>query len=1572
MATPKEEPSVSSTQAEIGDRFGVLPNFFRLAPGVPEVTENLWGFAKFGYLDNPLPGLFKERLFVYLSRFCNVRYCIARHVGFLTGLGKPAGDSRCAPDTIEEVVRMLRRPLPRGEKIAPYAALLDECGVQLTDLSGLDEELDVAVFACAAHVFLETPHAGRCLESLRKVMGEVTFQHLMVFLTFVRTAHFWTKVHPELHLEDDLKDLLRIHEALAECVLNDPEAANSEMTQGLLDELAMLRREKDQAELLRVTLASIGDAVVTADTEGGITNLNAAAERLTGWANGDALGQPLDDVFHIVNRKSRLPVEMPSEGAVETGGEGGLLSYTILIAKDGATRPIEETVAPILSEKGEEVGSVVVFREVTERQREETLLVDQNRVLEQVARGGDLVEILEDVCLAAERHIGGGSIAIVHLAEKDGSLLLPAAGGRSPAGYSEAIGAVPVGPGCGSCGTAAHRGEPVIVADIADDPLWENFREVALGHGLRACWSVPILCSSGTVLGTVAVYSPSPRQPDDKEVQSIEFLARTAGIAIQRQRSEKSAKESELRYRLVGDAANDAIWDWDLVTNGVTWNEGVRTRFGYTEEQVNPDASWWVENIHPDDRERVTHGIHSVIDGERERWTAEYRFRRADGTYSEVFDRGRVVRDDAGKPVRMVGSMLDLTERKLVEQERADAQRMFYDLVERCPFGIYIVDSDFRIASLNAGSQTGAFVNVSPAVGRPFDEAIRILWPEPIAADIIKTFRHTLETGESYFSERFESARADIGETESYEWELHRVMLPGGRHGVVCYYYDSTELRQAERELRFQLDLTKNITDTATTAIFMMDDQSRCTFMNPAAEAMTGFSFEEVKNGILHDFIHHHHPDGRPYPMPECPIDRALPENGEVRDYEDVFIRKNGEYFPVMINALVIREQGVPIGTVIEVQDITVRKRAEEALRESEERLRSIFSQTLAGIAEVNLEGQFVKVNARYCEIVGRSEEELYDMRMQDITHPEDLSRNLPLFKQVVAGGSPFVIEKRYVRPDGTVVWVNNSVSTIRDGEGNPRHVVAASLDITERKESEGQLAEALRFYHSSIDALSSHLAVLDETGVILEVNHAWKNFAEKNDFSGREWGVGTNYVELCESSSGDCADDGTIAQGIRRVLADSEQFFECEYPCHSPTEQRWFLMRVTRFESMGPVRVVVTHDNITQRRQAEERLRKIAAKLSEADHRKNEFLATLAHELRNPLAPIRNGVQMIGLAGGDGAAVGRACEMIDRQLSQMVRLVDDLMDVSRISTGKIELRKERVTLSSVVLGAVETSRPLIDQLGHDLTVKLPEQPLDVLVDPTRLAQVFMNLLNNAAKYSEREGQILLTAEQQGNEVVVTVKDSGIGIPADKLKHVFEMFSQLDTSLEKSQGGLGIGLSLVQRLVDLHDGTIQASSEGVGKGAEFEVRLPVVAKSSVPKEEASAQEDGKSSLRLLIVDDNRDGADTLAMMLELSGNETHTAYDGEQAVVAAAKFLPDVILLDIGLPKLNGHEACRRIRESEAGKGMVIIAQTGWGQEEDRAKTREAGFDHHLVKPVNPRELEQLLKSISEKRSLGR
>lgn len=802
-------------------------------------------------------------------------------------------------------------------------------------------------------------------------------------------------------IRQDTGDVIWLEER-AQAVCDDSGAATQLI--GVVIDVTERRRAEQQLQQerdrLRVTFASIGDAVLTTDTDGRITNMNAIAESLTGWSSEEANGQPLETVFRIVNEATRFPVENPATKALREGTIVGLANHTVLIARDGTECPIDDSAAPIRTKDGELIGCVLVFRDVAKR---------------------------------------------------------------------------------------------------------------------RAV--------------------------------------------------EKALRESELRYRLVGHAANDAIWDWDLATNDVVWNEGVRRVFGYAEKDVGGKAAWWIENIHPDDRQRISDHIHAAIDGGDEFWQNEYRYRRADNTYAEIFDRGRIVRQD-GTPVRMVGSMLDLTERKLAE------------------------------AALKAAEDRFAFVRKSSGVGfwycdLPFDV---LQWDENVKA--------------------------------------HFHLAPES-HVTIETFYDRI------------------------------------------------------------------HPDDRE-PV-RAAIERSI---GERSQYDIVY-------------------------------------RTFDPLNGGEKSIRAI----------------------------GR---------------------------------------------------------TVYAPDGNPIRFDGVTLDVSDQKRAESELRE-------------------------------------------------------------------------------------------------------------------------------------VAAALSEAGHRKDEFLATLAHELRNPLAPLRNALQLMRLSS-EHEVQEHARNLMDRQLSQMVRLVDDLMDVSRITRGKVDLRIELVPLSVIVNSAVETSRPLIEQMGHTLSIVLPPHPIMVNADVTRLAQVFSNLLNNSAKYSERNGHIDLTAEQHANEVVVSVRDNGIGIATDQLSHIFEMFTQVDRSIARSQGGLGIGLTLVRRLVEMHEGAVEARSDGPGLGAEFLVHLPLAVDSN------QAHPNGPSdtsipttSLRILIVDDNRDAADSLAMMLKFIGNDTRTAYDGEEGVKLAAAYRPNVILFDIGLPELNGYEACRQIREQDWGKQPVIIAVTGWGQDEDRRRSQAAGFDHHLVKPVDPRSLMQLL-----------
>jgi signal transduction histidine kinase len=369
-----------------------------------------------------------------------------------------------------------------------------------------------------------------------------------------------------------------------------------------------------------------------------------------------------------------------------------------------------------------------------------------------------------------------------------------------------------------------------------------------------------------------------------------------------------------------------------------------------------------------------------------------------------------------------------------------------------------------------------------------------------------------------------------------------------------------------------------------------------------------------------------------------------------------------------------------------------------------------------------------------------------------------------------------------------------------------------------------------------------------------------------------------------------------------------------------------------------------------------------------EADRRKDEFLATLAHELRTPLAPIRNSVHILRMAGGDPGTAERVYDMMERQVNHMVRLVDDLMEVSRITRGKIELRREQVDLAAVVRSALETSNPLIEAARHQLTVSLPDEPLILNADLVRLAQVLANLLNNAAKYTPEGGRIWLTARRAGSNAEISIRDTGAGIPAEVLPKVFDLFMQVERTYSRAQGGLGIGLTLVRSLVSMHGGTVEARSDGPGRGSEFVVRLPLAAGRLAPHErDGDGRPAAVAPRRILVVDDNHDAADSLGMLLKFLGADVRTANDGPAALEAFKTYRPSVVLLDIGLPGMDGYEVARQARQQPESEDVTLIALTGWGQEEDRRRSREAGIDHHLIKPVDLGVLERLLANLPAK-----
>lgn len=396
------------------------------------------------------------------------------------------------------------------------------------------------------------------------------------------------------------------------------------------------------------------------------------------------------------------------------------------------------------------------------------------------------------------------------------------------------------------------------------------------------------------------------------------------------------------------------------------------------------------------------------------------------------------------------------------------------------------------------------------------------------------------------------------------------------------------------------------------------------------------------------------------------------------------------------------------------------------------------------------------------------------------------------------------------------------------------------------------------------------------------------------------------------------------------------------------------------RGEVLGAVNVVV---DISERRRAEELLK-------EADRHKNEFLAILSHELRTPLAPIRNALQVLNLKSPPDPELQNVLGLIDRQIRQMTRLVDDLMDISRIIRRQLELRRECVGLAEVVYAAVEASQPVLEMFGQEFSFSVPPEPVYLDADRVRLAQVISNLLNNAAKYTGADGRIQLTASREGDDAVISVRDNGVGIPVEMQSMIFEMFKQADQASGRSKSGLGIGLTLAKRLVEMHGGAITVNSEGRGRGSEFVVRLPAVERPSLQaagKTTEPKQEKPVSAvpMRILVVDDDKDSTVSLSMLLRIMGHKVRTAFDGPQAIDLAAEYRPDIVLLDIGLPEMNGYEVARRIRREPWGRRMTLIALTGWGQEEDRKHSEEAGFDYHLVKPVEAPALTRLLASLN-------
>ncbi len=741
---------------------------------------------------------------------------------------------------------------------------------------------------------------------------------------------------------------------------------------------------------------------------------------------------------------------------------------------------------------------------------------------------------------------------------------------------------------------------------------------------------------------------------------------------------------------------------------------------------------------------------------------------------------------------------------------------------------------------------------------------------------------------------------------------------------------------------------------------------------------------------------------GAPLRHDQCWMARALREQAEFNGEQIVVERPDGTRRAVLAHANPVRDEaGRLVGAVNVLVDVTDREQSTAARAF----LAAVVESSQDAIVSKTLDGVILSWNAGAERVFGYTAEEAVGRSILLIIPPDRHGEEREILAKLRRGERIEHYETVRVRKDGRPIHISLTISPVRDAAGR---VVAASKvarDVTDRKRAEAELV-ALK------DAMTAQLADLrrlHEMGVrlsttlelqpILDETLRTAAAIEGTDLGllslcdpehnvlrvGASLGFGEEFLTAVEEvppGGGAC---GTCYRERRRVVVEDTEADPAFAPYREAARAAGFRAvhstpLVTRTGRV--VGVLSTHFRRPRRpsdrethlidlcaRHAVDFIEnaRLYAQLREADRRKDEFLATLAHELRNPLAPVRNAVQILQAQGPPTPQAGWAIGVIDRQMKQMTRLIDDLLDVSRISCNRLELRRQRVELAEVVRAAVETSRPLLEAAGHKFAVALPPEPVHLDADPTRLAQALSNLLNNAAKYTDRGGYVWLTAERQGSDAVVVVRDTGVGIPAEVLPRLFEMFTQAERSLDRSQGGLGIGLHLVKRLVEMHGGSVAAHSDGPGQGSEFVVRLPAVVGPSVePPADGAGGEVAPvvAPLRVLVVDDNRDAAASLGMVLRIAGHDVRTADDGLEAVGAAGEFRPDVAVLDIGLPRLNGYDAARRIRQQPWGAGVVLIAATGWGQEDDRRRSREAGFDHHMVKPVDPAALLELLGAL--------
>ncbi|MFN7983903.1 MAG: PAS domain S-box protein [Vicinamibacterales bacterium] len=1026
----------------------------------------------------------------------------------------------------------------------------------------------------------------------------------------------------------------------------------------------------------------------------------------------------------------------------------------------------------------------------------------------------------------------------------------------------------------------------------------------------------------------------------DANDQPERWFGTADDIAHRTREDSHSLSHERQRLSLALDAGSLGIFEWDVTTNDMYWSPECFSVMGGAVPRYGGTRDDFARLLHPDDASRVWARVDEALAGGRP-YALDFRIVKPDGSVRWLNNRGTVVRDATGRPLRIVGVVGDITERKQAEEALRESELRYRRLHDSIRDAFVVVDMEGRICESNAAYRE--------MLGYTEDELARLTYVEltperwhAMEARIVA--EEILRTGSSGIYEK-EYRRRD-GSTLPIELRTYLIRdSSGAPYRMWAIVRDITERTRAEAALRESENRFRAFVQASSDVVYRMSaDWSEMRHL----EGKEFIADTDSPSGTwLNRYIH---PDDQPQVVHA--IQDAIRTKSTFELVHRV-LRVDGSLGWTHSRAIPMLG---PDGEILEwfgtAADVTARKHAEEALDSTRKRLEAALNASQVVLFQHDLELRYTWIhNPAFVtahQILGKR-----DTQIQQ--HFEDGAR-LEAIKQSVIDTGVTCREEVCIVRDGHTHFYDLMVQPDYNADGVLTGVICAAVDMTRHKLAEDALRSSEHRYRTLLDATNALTYTCPPSGLFEGACPSWTAFTGQTVEQAR----GDGWLTAVHPD-----DVASVALGWSRAIERGVPL-QIEHRVRRHDGQ-WRWMQLTG----APVRDSNGHIlewscasvDITDRKMVEEELR-------EADRRKDQFVAILAHELRNPLAPIRTSIALLKTRQLSDPMMLRSRDIIDRQIAQMARLLDDLLDVSRLSRNTLTLQRSHVLLRDVLAAAIETAIPLIEPRGHGIALEGLDDTIGLDGDAARLIQVFGNLLTNAAKYSPPHSTITVHVRIEADTAIVEVRDTGVGIAREHLESVFGLFAQIPGADPANTSGLGIGLALVRRLVDLHGGTITAASAGRGRGSTFTVRLPALrllpTLSTHPQPVVT--EVPVIKRRVLVADDNEDAADTIGLLFAELGCEVRTVYAGESALREAEAFRPEVVFLDLGMPDLDGREVCRQIRSQTWGANMMLVALTGWGRDEDRRRTRVAGFDEHIVKPADPDALVRLLREMPHAR----